>query len=216
MTLGRNHVTVTTGVMTKMYRPIIWENNTLKHRLIVRDEGEGSKIHAKTIINISRKIYFPKWFNKQVILIHFALTPVQLTFFLGKHHEQIILRRGILDIKMHVGVINKQTNRYKFALTWVQRSRGAPAFSLPAHIEVTESRRPLLLRVCRHRWSFSSPLLCWDSYSLSLSNSLAVAAVSDPRPPSFTCIPRQRSPLTSAGWVSVHKIFSANPPTHAN
>lgn len=85
-------------------------------------------------------------------------------------------------MKIHLDVMN--TKDIKFTLTFSSAGEFR-LFSPRAHWYRGVSRRPLLLRLWRHCWSFSSPLLLGFLFSLSLPpyTSAVVAAVSDPCPP---------------------------------
>lgn len=127
-------------------------------------------------------------------------------------HEFVTIQSWTLvKKKKHLDVMN--TKDIKFTLTWSSAGEFR-LFSPLAHLIRGVSRRPLFLRLWRHCWSFSSPLLLGFLLSLSLSFAGGCSCFrSSPSP--FTCFPRQQSPIDVTGLSSVHKIFSANPPTHA-
>lgn len=85
-------------------------------------------------------------------------------------------------MKIHLDLMN--TKDIKFTLTFSSAGEFR-LFSPRAHWNRGVSRRPLFLRLWRHCWSFSSPLLLGFLFSLSLPpfTSAVVAAVSHPCPP---------------------------------
>lgn len=85
-------------------------------------------------------------------------------------------------MKIHLDLMNAKD--LKFTLTFSSAGEFR-LFSPRAHWNRGVSRTPLFLRLWRHCWSFSSPLLLGFLFSLSLPpfTSAVVAAVSHPCPP---------------------------------